>query len=125
MAFVPPLIPVVIAGSKIYRNSVDEEPTTLAAHETRKKSIVNRLCSGPGAPISHWSQQHLDRMIKTNNVMQEFEDGLRRCHAETRNQATGGDRPQEVLVQLSAVVRGCCGISFRSLNFSCCFYFKV
>merc|ERR1712100_330093 len=85
MGFIPALIPVVISASKVNSNANSDADTDLMAHTTRKKSIVNRLCSGPGAPISHWSDQHLERMIKTNNVMKEFEAELRQSC-----------RPQEV-----------------------------
>merc|ERR1711871_907767 len=86
MAFVPPLIPVAMSVGKLIRNSSSDERdrAALEAHTTRKQSVVDRLCNGPGAPISHWSDKHLERMIKTNNVFQEFESELRQCHAEKR-----------------------------------------
>merc|ERR1719387_3156816 len=80
MAFFAPLVPVAIT-SKINANATAEKPDS--AHSLQK-SVVDRLCAGPGAPISHWSEQHLDRMIKTNSAFREFEAELRQCHAEKR-----------------------------------------
>merc|ERR1719291_47977 len=86
MAFLAPLVPVAVTASKINANAQPSNPDSTFS---RQKSVVDRLCAGPGAPISHWSEQHLDRMIKTNNVFREYEDQLRQCHADTR-----GIKPQ-------------------------------
>merc|ERR1712100_775703 len=55
----------------------EAHPEHLMAQATRKASVVNRLCAG--STISHWSEQHLERMIKTNSVFQEHQDQLRQC----------------------------------------------
>merc|ERR1739845_245246 len=81
MAFFAPLVPVAISASKINANAHAEKPDSTFS---RQKSVVDRLCAGPGSPISHWSDQHLDRMIKTNSAFREFEQELRQCHAEKR-----------------------------------------
>jgi len=81
-----PLIPVAVAASKAIRNATDDEPhqaQPLMAQATRKASVVERLCAGSN--MSHWSEQHLDRMIKTNSVFQEHQDQLRRCWTDANN----------------------------------------
>ena len=81
---VTPMIPAAITVSKALHNSSDEEahPEHLMAHTTRKARVVNRLCAG--STISHWSEQHLERMIKTNNVFQEHQDQLRQKMEELK-----------------------------------------
>lgn len=80
-----PLIPLVVSASKAFRNASDDEPhcEPLMAQASRKASVVERLCAGSN--MSHWSEQHLDRMIKTNNVFQEHQDQLRRCWKDANN----------------------------------------
>lgn len=86
-----PIIPACVAIAKIHRNSSD--PTTgpnnnnskLEANGVRMRSVVDRLTAGGcGAPIAHWSEQHLERMIKTNGVFKIHADELRRAHTNAR-----------------------------------------
>lgn len=100
MAFVPALVPLVFTAGKIVRNSSSDERDNkdLKSSHTRKSSIVERMCAGPGSPVSHWSEQHLERMIKTNNVFKEFEDQLRQCHADSRvGQSSMGSKNEKKL----------------------------
>merc|ERR1719443_2809444 len=78
MAFVPALLPAGMLAAKGYRNSMpDEQNTTAALGATRKRSVIERLTTGHTPPIAYWSEQQLERMIKTNSVFREHADELR------------------------------------------------
>jgi len=87
-----PLIPAVMSLAKIQRNGSDASDGSgsgsgrrLEANKVRTQSVVNRLTAGgSGAPIAHWSDQHLERMIKTNSAFKAHSDELRAAHKSAR-----------------------------------------
>ena len=86
MAFLygPALIPLGMSIGKIIRNSTADERDSnpLTAHATRSQGVVDRLTAGgASAPITHWSEQHLERMIRRNSVFRDHADELRLAHA--------------------------------------------
>merc|ERR1719450_1471823 len=62
---------------------------SLSAHATREQGVVDRLTAGKQPPIAHWSEQQLERMIKTNSAFRDRADELREAHA-----IHGTTRPQ-------------------------------
>ena len=81
------LIPVGMSIAKAQRNASDasDGSAPLAANKVRTQSVVDRLTAGgSGAPIAHWSDQHLERMIKTNSAFKAHADELREAHKTAR-----------------------------------------
>jgi len=92
--FLPMLIVPGVAAARIARNwSTDEadkaNQASLAAQDTRNQGVVDRLTAGPAPPISHWSEQQLERMIKTNSAFRDRASELR----DAREQS-GATRPK-------------------------------
>ena len=57
----------------------------LASKKVRTQGIVERLTAGgSGAPIAQWSDQHLERMLKTNSAFRAHADELRTAHKARR-----------------------------------------
>merc|ERR1712046_266012 len=84
-----PLIPLGMSLAKAQRNGSDASDGSsgqrLAAHRVRTQSVIDRLTAGgSGAPIAHWSEQHLERMIKHNSAFKAHEDELREAHKAAR-----------------------------------------
>ena len=84
-----PLIPAGMALAKAQRNASDASDGSsgkrLEANKVRTQSVVDRLTAGgSGAPIAHWSDQHLERMIKTNSAFKAHADELREAHRAAR-----------------------------------------
>jgi len=75
--------------AKIQRNGSDASDGSsgkkLAANKVRTQGVVDRLTAGgSGAPIAQWSDQHLERMIKTNSAFKEHGNELRMAHKAAR-----------------------------------------
>ena len=86
MAYLPALIIPGVAIARIVRNMTSDEKDeanqlNLTAHATREQGVVDRLTAGAAPPISHWSEQQLERMIKTNSAFRERADELREARA--------------------------------------------
>ena len=83
-----PLIPAFMSLAKAQRNASDSSDGSqprLQANRVRTQSVVDRLTAGgSGSPISHWSDQHLERMIKTNSAFKAHADELREAHRSAR-----------------------------------------
>jgi len=60
----------------------EAQQLTLSAHATREQSVVDRLTAGAAPPVSFWSEQQLERMIKTNSAFRERADELREARAQ-------------------------------------------
>jgi len=80
--------------ARIIRNLASDEKDEakqldLKAHATREQGVVDRLTAGKQPPIAHWSEQQLERMIKTNSAFRGRADELREAHA-----IHGTTRPQ-------------------------------
>ena len=83
----PCLIPMGVNLSKAFRNASDDsaENPPLQANKVRTRSVVDRLIAGGrGSPISHWSDQHLEKQIKTNSALRAHADEVRAAHAASR-----------------------------------------
>ena len=83
------LIPAGMALAKAQRNASDasdgSDRKPLSANKVRTQSVVDRLTAGgSGSPISHWSDQQLERMIKTNSAFKAHESELRAAHTASR-----------------------------------------
>merc|ERR1711934_67696 len=84
-----PMIPLGMSLARVQRNASDASDDSsgkrLAANKVRTQSVVDRLTAGgSGAPIAHWSDQHLERMIKTNSAFKAHADELREAHKAAR-----------------------------------------
>eukprot|EP00930_Biecheleria_cincta_P079321 TRINITY_DN67108_c0_g1_i1.p1 TRINITY_DN67108_c0_g1~~TRINITY_DN67108_c0_g1_i1.p1 ORF type:complete len:116 (-),score=21.77 TRINITY_DN67108_c0_g1_i1:119-466(-) len=69
--------------ARLFENLFFKAPGKEECHgqEARKHGVIDRLVAGgDAAPITHWSDQHLERMIKTNSVFRENADELREAH---------------------------------------------
>merc|ERR1712083_526148 len=82
MAWVPALIIPGMAVARIARHYTSDEEDqnrkdNLKAQETCNQSVVDRLTAGAAPPVSFWSEQQLERMIKTNSAMKDRADELR------------------------------------------------
>mmetsp|Transcript_34215 Transcript_34215/g.63826 ORF Transcript_34215/g.63826 Transcript_34215/m.63826 type:complete len:86 (+) Transcript_34215:98-355(+) len=81
----PLLIPAGFMGAamsaKAVRNMLDGRKPEGQGKQTRNDSVVDRLVTGNKPPVSHWSEQHLERMLKTNSAMQERAHELRVARA--------------------------------------------
>ena len=78
----PLLIPAGLYGgfmlAKTARNSmVDSTTDKPAAKTVRDNGVVDRLLTGATPPVSHFSDQHLERMLRTNSAMQMRSHELR------------------------------------------------
>ena len=83
----PALIPMGVNLSKAFRNASDDsaDAAPLQANKVRTRSVVDRLIAGgQGSPISHWSEQHLERQIKTNSALRAHADEVRAAHTASR-----------------------------------------
>merc|ERR1712032_1036125 len=92
LAFIGPvaIFPIGILAFKFYQNRTSVEDTNdPEAGKLRKRSVVDRLCSGPTPPVSFFSEKHLEKMIKTNSAMREYADVLRAA----RTKALSGTEP--------------------------------
>jgi len=85
------LIPAGMAIAKAQRNASDASGSSGGskksgdASKVRTQGVVDRLTAGgSGAPIAQWSDQHLERMIKTNSAFKSHADELRTAHAAAR-----------------------------------------
>ena len=82
------LIPVGVGIAKASRNAsdvCDGHLSPLSAKKVRSQGIVERvMAGGAGSPISHWSDQHLERMIKTNSAFRAHAEELRTAHKANR-----------------------------------------
>ena len=83
------LIPVGMSIAKAQRNASDASDGSsgkpLQANKTRSQGLVDRLTAGgSGSPISHWSDQHLEKMLKTNSAFKAHADELREAHKASR-----------------------------------------
>jgi hypothetical protein len=73
---VPLILPAGVLGgilaAKAGRNYLtrNDEKGTLKSKETRDNGVVNRLLAGSSPPVSFWSEQQLERQLKTNSAMQ-------------------------------------------------------
>ncbi len=57
--------------AKTGRNmQVEAKTDKVAAKTVRNNSVVDRLLAGSTPPVSQFSEQHLERMLKTNSAMQ-------------------------------------------------------
>ena len=84
-----PFIPVGVCIAKTVRNashaSAGGREKKLEANNVRTQSVIDRLTAGnSGAPIAYWSEQHLERMMKTNSAFKLHADELRDAHKATR-----------------------------------------
>ena len=78
-----PLLPAGVCLAKMTRNAsnVRSDDDNLEAKKARDQGIIDRLTTGGrGAPITYWSKQHLERMIKTNSTFKLHADYLRTCN---------------------------------------------
>jgi len=72
----PLVLPAGILGgvlaAKAGRNYLtrNQKNDTMVTKETRDNSVVNRLLAGSTPPVSFWSEQQLERALKTNSAMQ-------------------------------------------------------
>ena len=69
------LIPAGLYGgfmlAKTGRNlMVEPNSGKLAAKTVRDNGVVDRLLTGATPPVSHFSDQYLERMLRTNSAMQ-------------------------------------------------------
>jgi hypothetical protein len=90
-----PLIPLGVSLTKIRRNSLTEgnDGKPLTAQATREQGVLDRLTAGGGSsPLAHWSEQHLERMIKHNSVFKANADKLRSAHADMQVGTSGSRR---------------------------------
>ena len=83
------MIPLGMSIAKAQRNASDasdgSDNKPLTAHKTRTQGVVDRLTAGgSGSPISHWSEQHLEKMLKTNSAFKAHADELREAHKAAR-----------------------------------------
>jgi hypothetical protein len=73
---VPFILPAGLLGgimaAKAGRNFLtrNDENGTLKSKEIRDNGVVNRLLAGSSPPVSFWSEQMLERQLKTNSAMQ-------------------------------------------------------
>merc|ERR1712003_233835 len=91
-----------MAVARIVRHYTSDEQDqntkdNLKAQETRNQSVVDRLTAGAAPPVSFWSEQQLERMLKTNSAMKEKADELR----DARVGKGANRRPSEVSVDKS------------------------
>ena len=82
------LIPAGMALAKVQRNASDASDGSNGKGDktkVRTQGVIDRLTAGgSGAPISHWSDQHLEKMIKTNSAFKAHADELREAHKASR-----------------------------------------
>jgi len=82
------LIPMGMGIAKASRNASDASDgpqSPLCAKKARSQGIVERMIAGGnGSPISHWSDQHLERVIKTNSAFRAHAEELRTAHKASR-----------------------------------------
>merc|ERR1712066_713066 len=79
LPFIAPMIGYGgIMAAKAYRNSEATAPgEELRAQTTRDNSVVDRLLAGSTPPVGHWSEKHLEKMLKTNSALQLRAEELR------------------------------------------------
>merc|ERR1719480_421297 len=92
MAFVPALIPLGVGVAKIIRNVSTDERDSQVQPSTRSRSVVERLTAGATPPVAYWSEQHLERMLKTNSALRDSAEELR----SARKAGIGGGRSRPV-----------------------------
>merc|ERR1712176_1395909 len=63
----------------------------LKAQETRNQSVVDRLTTGTSPPVSFWSEQQLERMVKTNSALRDRADELREARLKKRGHSCARD----------------------------------
>merc|ERR1712039_955182 len=98
MAWIPAMIIPGMAVARIVRHYTSDEEDqnrkdNLKAQETRNQSVVDRLTTGTSPPVSFWSEQQLERMVKTNSALRDRADELREARAKkgaTRMPETAG-----------------------------------
>ena len=56
--------------AKAGRNFISDPEQKVAPKTVRENSVVDRLVAGATPPVSHFSEQHLERLLKTNSAMQ-------------------------------------------------------
>mmetsp|Transcript_102101 Transcript_102101/g.181346 ORF Transcript_102101/g.181346 Transcript_102101/m.181346 type:complete len:98 (-) Transcript_102101:268-561(-) len=91
---VPMLLPAGVLGgvlaAKAGRNYLtsSEKNEKMNTKQTRDNSVVDRLLAGSTPPVSFWSEQQLERALKTNSAMQIRAHELREAQNPNRFDST-------------------------------------
>merc|ERR1719277_852104 len=81
-------------AAKAYRNAEATAPgEELHAQTIRDNGVVDRLLAGSTPPVGHWSEKHLEKMLKTNSALQLRADELRSARNSAVVSTPSSSRP--------------------------------